>query len=417
MTTPTLRGTAACVSAIQANHRPILRQILVAVIAISFCLEFIFWAGFLLSPLRYRTDFRQLYVAGYMARTGRLHQLYDLELQHRLQNALVSPEQNVLPFNHPYFEALWFVPFSILRYQFAFFAWLLANLCLLGVSLELIRHAVHEPGLSKQLQAAILLSFVPVQVALLQGQDSLLLLTTLCVTFFQLCRNRESAAGAVLALGLFKFQIVVPIAFLFLLKRRWQLVGAFAAAGAALAAISTSLVGLAQTRTYLHTLTAASTGIASPSRNYGIQWEKMATLRGLAVGLGSSHFSSETVQLAALLLSVLLILAVAILVPKGARSSELLPVFIVASALAGYYVFTHDLSVLLIPIFFALAYPNCAAWSPWLAYSGAAALSAPLLLFVAPNHFYLVSFFLIEFLVMMSWSARAGASSISGQTQ
>jgi len=414
MTTPTLRGTAGNVPAIQANHRPILRRILVAVIAISFCLEFIFWAGFLLSPLRYRTDFRQLYVAGYMARTGHLHQLYDLELQHSLQNALVSPEQNVLPFNHPSFEALWFAPLSILPYKFAFFAWLAANLFLLGLSLRLIRRAVHELDHNKWLQAAIFLAFVPVQVALMQGQDSLLMLAILSVTFLLLCRNRESAAGAVLAVGLFKFQIVVPIAFLFLLKRRWKFVGAFAAAGASLAAISTSLVGLSQTGMYLHTLTAASTGTPSPSRNYGIQWVKMATLRGLAVGLGSSHFSSGTVQLTALFLSLLLILAVAILVPKGARSAGLLPVFIVASALAGYYVFTHDLSVLLIPIFLALAYSSCAASSPWLGYSAAATFSAPLLLFVAPNHFYLVSFFVIEFLVVTLWSARAGASLVTG---
>src|SRR5437773_7577505 len=51
------------------------------------------WVGFFRVIVDGHADFRQLYIAGYMVRTGHSHQLYDYNAQKRFQDALVSQEQ------------------------------------------------------------------------------------------------------------------------------------------------------------------------------------------------------------------------------------------------------------------------------------------------------------------------------------
>src|SRR5712691_4818469 len=80
-----------------------------------------------------RADFRQLYTAGFMVRSGYARQLYDYDSQHRFQNALVSPADIALPFNHLSYETLLFAPFSLLPFRSAYFALLATNLALLAL--------------------------------------------------------------------------------------------------------------------------------------------------------------------------------------------------------------------------------------------------------------------------------------------
>jgi hypothetical protein len=51
------------------------------------------------------------------------------------------------------------------------------------------------------------------------------------------------------------FQLVVPVAVLFLLWGRWRFLGGFSVAAIAVAIVSVSLTGLSQAWTYLHLLT------------------------------------------------------------------------------------------------------------------------------------------------------------------
>src|SRR6266849_685405 len=64
-----------------------------------------------------RADFRQLYTAGYMARSGHAAELYDYNSQTRFQNAVVSEADVTLPFNHLAYESLLFAPLSLLSYK------------------------------------------------------------------------------------------------------------------------------------------------------------------------------------------------------------------------------------------------------------------------------------------------------------
>src|SRR5262249_30654348 len=123
--------------------------------------------------LRGTADFRHLYTAGYMVRSGHGGQLYDYETARAFQNHLVSDEGSLaLPFNHLAYEALLYAPLSLLRYQRAY--WLLAgiNLGLLIVSFRWLtphfRNLSRVPG---WLPFAIPLGFFPSIFFISEGQD------------------------------------------------------------------------------------------------------------------------------------------------------------------------------------------------------------------------------------------------------
>src|SRR5437588_10831895 len=64
-----------------------------------------------------RSDFRQLYTAGYLVRSGHAHELYDYESQRYFQNTVVRQADMTLPFIRPASAARLFVPLSFLTYR------------------------------------------------------------------------------------------------------------------------------------------------------------------------------------------------------------------------------------------------------------------------------------------------------------
>src|SRR4029079_16102116 len=71
-------------------------------------------------------DFTIFYTAGKVVNEGRGRQVYDLETQFALQRSFapeVKHRENALPFNHPPFEALLFVPLAGLPYVAAYLVW------------------------------------------------------------------------------------------------------------------------------------------------------------------------------------------------------------------------------------------------------------------------------------------------------
>ena len=175
------------------------------------------WVFMLPTFLGGRADFRQLYTAGFMVRSGYASQLYDYDSQHRFQNALVNPADIALPFNHLSYEALLFAPFSLLPFRAAYFTFLGTNLALLALCYRLLRPGMDTlADIFRWLPAAMFVGFLPVAAALMQGQDSILLLTLLVAATVALQRGANLTAGALVGFGLFKFQIVLPIALLLL---------------------------------------------------------------------------------------------------------------------------------------------------------------------------------------------------------
>jgi len=197
-----------------------LRLTVVVVSSALFLIEIIALSPAVLEDVNGHAVFRRLYTAGYMVRAGQAHNLYDYETNRRFQNELVSRDDVKGRFDSPAYEALLFVPLSLLSYRLAYFAFFATNLTLLGLSIRTLR-----PFLDKLekvwwwLPAAVFLCFFPVALALIQGQDSIVLLTLMLASAVSFYRGHDLTAGVFLSLTLFNFQFALPIALLFLLWR------------------------------------------------------------------------------------------------------------------------------------------------------------------------------------------------------
>ena len=378
------------------------------------------WLFFIPAIFDGHADFRSFYNAGYMVRTGEARALYDYETEKVYQDRLISREDLAMPFIHPAYEALLFVPLSLLPYRAAYFAFLTVNLALLAICYRLLRPDMQNlarvwPGLP-----AAMFLFLPVTGALMKGQDSVLLLTLLAAAIVCLGEGREFSAGTLTALGLFRFQIVLPIAILFLLWRRWRFSAGFAVAAAVLAAISVGIVGFAQTESYTRSLLSISgSGSTADLVRYGQPDWQMANLRGLIVGLAGSHLSILSIRRVILLVSATVLLLVAELTPGG-KSADPLLIAITTSAAVSYHFLFHDLSVLLIPIIFALnrcvtAEATGDTAGRLVARTAAVMFVAPIMISFVPGLFYLVALPLCALLLVLIQRSRSEPTGTMGE--
>jgi hypothetical protein len=190
-------------------------------------------------------DFTAFYGGGLMVRYGQMASLYHLPTEFQLRHQ-ISPNiqiPNAAPYIHPPFEALLFVPLSWLGYGAAYLAWSALNLCLLGWSLQVLRKTfVQIGGLSLLFVVLATAGWFPIVHVLIQGQDSILLLLILMLSLAHLEGGRDITAGAILAAGLVRFHLVLPMTVLLAVRRRRLLVG-FLPAAAALAGLSAWMVG------------------------------------------------------------------------------------------------------------------------------------------------------------------------------
>lgn len=190
-------------------------------------------------------DFTAFYGGGLMVRYGQTASLYHLQAEFQLRHQ-VSPNiliPNSAPYIHPPFEALLFVPFTWFGYVPGYVLWSLLSLGLLTWSLQIFRNTFTEVGgLSALFVALATAGWFPIARVLIQGQDSFVLLLILMLSVAHLEEDRDIAAGGILAFGLFRFHLVVPMALL-LAARRWRLLLGFLPVAAALAGLSAWMVG------------------------------------------------------------------------------------------------------------------------------------------------------------------------------
>ena len=130
-------------------------------------------------------DFTIFYTGAVLIRTGHSAALYDLATQYQTQLtfAHVPIRQGALPYNHPPFEALLFVPFTRFEYWPAYLLWTALNLLMLGLSVILLRK--HFQRLARVHLVILFLgatAFFPVAIGIIQGQDLVLLLLLLVLT-------------------------------------------------------------------------------------------------------------------------------------------------------------------------------------------------------------------------------------------
>jgi hypothetical protein len=374
------------------------------------------WIWVLTTPLALsgRADFRQFYATGAMIRAGEAKRLYDYATQKEFQDRLVSPEPTALPFVSPAYHALFFVPLSLLSYRDAYSGFLAVNVITLGVTFALLRTWMKNLRvIYPWLPPVMFLTFMPIIMALIQGQDSILLTGILAGSFVLLTREQNFLGGALAGLGLFKFQITLPIAFVFLVWRRWRFLLGFAASGITVATFSLLLAGVEQTKLYIASL-ASIAGLTRPPSDlarYPITLEQMANLHGLLFGTCGGWMSRTWLHVATISLSAVLLTWTALRGFCVKPSSTLFLLAIPCSVLVGHHTYVHDLSVLLLPIIVLLNtfVPSEAVGDPrgWLINRTAAVMFvAPVVESFSANHFFLVSLAVLGLLVGVAAAAK-----------
>jgi hypothetical protein len=330
-------------------------------------------------------DFRHLYTAGYMVRTGHRHQIYESDPNREFQDSIVSYGNGLtLTFNHLAYEVLLFVPLSLLRYKLAYFVFLSMNVLLLVFSFHLLRTRFGEFHMPRWFPITVYLAFLPAVFALDEGQDSIILFTLMAGVALLLDRGEEFKAGALLGLTLFKFQFALPVALLYLLWRCWPLVRGFACGGVAMFAISVWMVGVSGFSRYLYSLLSSSVGLSSGlETRLGIHPSAMTNLRGLFYALFNGRTSPFLLQIILGVASIAVLLWAATKPPSFSLA-------ITAAILVSYHCFADDALLLLIPLSVWIGEFLRGIANNWKAALTAALIAAPTILLHAGERYYLM---------------------------
>jgi hypothetical protein len=321
------------------------RELLFAVTPFLFAVDLIFWIVFIPVGVRGDADFAMFYTAGSMVGAGYASQLYNYKIESQFQQELVS--KTPAPYTHLPYEAAAFTPLSLVHYRTAYWIFLGANLVFAGLSLLLLRCSPNS-----KLFIAVLAAFFPVSAAIADGQDSILLLLIAAGACWLFARERELPAGALLALGLFRFQLVLPIAALMFIWKRWRFVAGFAISSVGMLLVSAAIGGFQQLNLYAMRLLSLG-GVAGSEAGYSIstsQLRRMVSLRALLANLLGSGQVAQTLTLA---------LSVALLIWAGRKGRKLaarqqFALAVGFSVLVSYHLFVYDLALLLIPLAAAL---------------------------------------------------------------
>ncbi len=305
------------------------------------------------APLRVGyQDFTIYYTSGLFLREGRARVLYDLGQQYQMQLtfAHVPIRHGALPFNHPPFEALLFVPFTFLRFWPAYLVWTALSFILLAATGILLRRFPTIRAMSPGLIAIATLAFFPLVNGLLQGQDSVLLmfLAVLALTFLD--QGADVAAGACLACGLFRPHMAIPL-LLLLAVRRWRVLVGFAGVALFLSGVSVAIMGWGWPMTYLRFVFLVEQARIG---NFGPQ--VVPNIRGLVGSLLDPILGQRLASLLIVVLSIAVFLAAMQRIRQGRDSlSYCFCLASVTTILISFHAHSYELTLLLPLLLFLVA--------------------------------------------------------------
>ena len=297
-----------------------------------------FWMAYP-DAIRGRADFSTLYTAGFMVRSGCAAELFDYDANTQFQERIIGSSHGPVPFNHLAYETALFIPLSLLPYRTAYGIFLIVNLGLLLLSFQVLcRFTAYIKCVWAWLPAVIFICFLPVGVALFQGQDSIVLLALLTCSYLAMEKNQEYRAGFFLGLTLFKFQFCIPIALLLFAWNKRRAVLSFAATAAAAIGASFALTGLNTLSMYSSYLFSVSTRLGSGEQvKYAIYPLAMPNIFGLVFAIAGNH-------------TVITVLISCVVIAWASRRPPSFPLAVAVAMLVSYHGLIHDATILIIPI-------------------------------------------------------------------
>jgi hypothetical protein len=185
------------------------------------------------------TDFLHFYTLGSLALAHRGVDLYNLQTQAGLAARRVSAAAGIryLPLYPPQVSIL-FAPFARLSYLWALALWLTLSAFLYGLSCYAVWRACADLRKCGLTVVILALAFPAFWHLIAWGQTSALALACFTLTFFALRARREFLAGMALGCLIFKPQLGLAAAVVFLFALRWRVI-----AGAIVSAAAELIIG------------------------------------------------------------------------------------------------------------------------------------------------------------------------------
>jgi Glycosyltransferase family 87 len=308
-------------------------------------------------------DFIIFYTGAQIINDGKSRELFKIETQNAYQAKFDIPQLEwPLPFNHAPYELFLFVPLAHLSYPLSHAIWSSINLLFLVIFAKWMVKYVNSQH--KTFAVALLCGWFPTMEALRMGQDSIMSTMLLLAVFVALKRKREAWAGFWLAIGLYKPQLVVPMAGAFLVARCWRGLTAFGVTGAILGSVSVAMVGWQGVFDFISILKNMS------RYSYIIYPANMPNIRGLLIdSLRATNF--ESIVFAATVIISLLLYALCLYCWRG-KFDVLDPRFdlkfsltIVTTLLISYHFYPHDLFTLTLALILIYRYINSGCTTYW----------------------------------------------------
>ena len=308
-------------------------SILVMGISLALCLVVLCYVAIVTPTLL--VDFGSIYSAGTIVGP----ELYNLGVQEQAFEAAVGHDlKEPLPYFNPPFFALLFVPLSRLPYRVAYVLWGLVNAGLLAVVFR--RLGVSAGGVLLAVYS------VPVAVALVQGQASILILWAFTSCYLALRGGEDRRAGMYLAAGLVKPQLLVPTMALLVWKRRWEALRGFAVIAVPLAVLSVALIGVDGATDYVGLLASASRWDGRYGIYNEVTFNWIGTLKRMALTDGPIWSISGWATLA--LIGASVVLTVREWRGPWHVSPSKWAALILVSLITSQHLYMHDLSLLVL---------------------------------------------------------------------
>ena len=298
-------------------------------------------------------DFTVFYTAGKMLREGLGPRLYNPRAQLAVQAEFARNSdirQGPLPYIHPPFEAMLFLPLTFLPYTQAFTAWNIINVALLfGVAMSLKNFLRSLQAIPVWQMVVLCLAFFPIFANFHQGQDAILLLLVVTLSFRALDRDADFLAGCWLGFGLFKYHLIVPLALILALWRGRKLTLGFGLVSSAAILISLGLVGWKGALQY----PAYAWNVVSHPAFGGIPPGQLPSLYGLLAGWPFSQDAGSVVIVVVAAGSLALVMILAGLRKQAQKQGSFRLCFaavVIFALLVGFSTNSYDLSLLVLPL-------------------------------------------------------------------
>ena len=291
-----------------------------------------------------KPDFAALYEAGRAS------------LHHHSIGAAANGYTAIADTMHPPYEMIIFAPLALLNYTEAYLVWWGCNvLLLLSVTFLLWKHV---PQIHAWYHYLIILAatFFPALVAVIQGQDSILLLFVLTLFFVRSIERREFWAGFVLAMGMFKFVLVLPIALSLVIERRWRAMIGFFAGFTALVFAGIAIDGVDGCMAYLRVLAGYSKSAPEKAGTESI----MPNLRGFVHVIGSGFAPERWLMVVTIVISLALFILVNWWFLRRGNTALRVASQVVLAMIISYHLYPHDASILILPLLLLLYW--CICW-------------------------------------------------------